>query len=303
MKTSKLIKLVVGLLFAVAFALNSYTTVDRGHVGVLTLFGKVNTSELESGFHWVNPLADVETVNVQNSEHTFDGVDVPSQDKLLTDVDVTIKWRIDTSMAAESLRDTGDKEALISTHLVPKARSVIRETGKTIAKADDFFKEEVQAQMQSSIYDGLTVSLAAKGILIDEVLIRGIRLPKSVADGVIATKQREIEGQKQIAELARFKTEQQQKVVLAETEALAAKQELIKRSTLADAKAYEVLAEAKARAEAIKIEGEAIAKTPDLIKLRQIEQWNGVMPRFMMGGSGSGANGGIGMLLSVNDNQ
>ena len=285
---------VVALLLIIG--LNSYTTVPRGHVGSITLFGKVDPVELPSGFHFVNPLANIEDVKVQNSEHTFDGVDVPSQDKLLTDVDVTVKWRIDPAMASESLRDTGDKNSLVSTHLVPKARSVIRETGKTIAKADDFFQEEVQAQMQSAIYEGLTESLATKGIIIEEVLIRGIRLPKSVADGVTETKRREIEGQKQIAELERFRTEQQQKVAFAKAEAEAAEQQLIKRSTLADAKYYEITKDAQARAEAIKIEGEALRNNPDLIKLRKIERWDGVMPKYLMSGDSSG---GVSMLFDA----
>ena len=286
----------IALLGGLIVTLNSFTTIDKGHVGVVSLFGDVNEEELGAGFHWVNPLSKVEEVNIQHSEYTFEGVDVPSQDKLLTDVDVSVKWRVNPVLAAESLRDTGNKDSLVTTHIIPKARSVIRETGKTVAKADDFFKDEVQGQMQAAIYNGLKDSLALKGIEIEEVLIRGVRLPRSVAEGVIATKQREIEGQKQIAELERFRTEQQQKIAQAEAELEAAKKEAERKEVEADARAYQITAEAKARAEAIRIEGQAITQNPNLIKLRQVEQWDGVMPKFFTGNSGS-----TGVLFSMSD--
>ena len=36
--------------------LTPFTTIPAGHVGVASLFGKVDTQELNEGFHIINPL-------------------------------------------------------------------------------------------------------------------------------------------------------------------------------------------------------------------------------------------------------
>lgn len=60
-------------------------------------------------------------------------------------------------------------------------------------------------------------------------------------------------------------------------------EEAEKRIALADAKAYEITAEAKAQAEAISIEGAALRANPEILKLRAIEKWSGNVPRVTLG--------------------
>jgi len=91
--------------------------------------------------------------------------------------------------------------------------------------------------------------------------------------------------ERQIEELKRFSTEQEQKQVEAKAEKMAAIEEAAKRVALADAKAYEITAEAEAQAKAIAIKGDALLKYPEIIKLRSIERWNGILPRVTMGGN------------------
>jgi regulator of protease activity HflC (stomatin/prohibitin superfamily) len=79
--------------------------------------------------------------------------------------------------------------------------------------------------------------------------------------------------------------------VRAEQEALKAKNEKLKRVTqaeaaaaektlAADAMAYEIEVQSKARADAIEREAKALKDNPQLIQLRIAEKWNGVLPRF-----------------------
>ena len=78
--------------------------------------------------------------------------------------------------------------------------------------------------------------------------------------------------------------------VQAEQQALQAKNEKIKRVTQAeaaaaerqlsaDAEAYSTEVQSKARAEAIRREAEALRQSPELINLRAVERWDGVLPR------------------------
>lgn len=272
--------LVGAAIFLTIFA--PFTTIPSGHVGVVTLFGKVDEQELGEGFHIINPLKKVYKIDCRNQEETFNDLGVPSQDQLSTEVDITVKWKVNPEYAAEAFKETGDADKLKIVHLVPKVRSLVREAGKTVERAEDFYQNEVQSSMQTQIQDGLQ-DLSAKGILVDDVLMRRVDLPRTIIEGVHAKKRQEQKAEQQKAEFDRFKTEQQQKIAQAEAEREASEQQALQRKLLADAKAYEIVAEAKARAEAIKIEGEALRESPDLINLRAVEKWNGTVPRVTLG--------------------
>ncbi len=272
--------LVFGIIFLTIFA--PFTTIPSGHVGVATLFGKVDDTELTEGFHIINPLKKVYKVDCRNQEETFNDLGVPSQDQLSTEVDITVKWRVNPEYAAEAFKETGDAAKLKHTHLIPKVRSLTREAGKSVVRAEDFYQNDVQSSMQKQIQVGL-LELEAKGILVDDVLMRRVDLPNTIVQGVHEKKRQEQKAEQQKAEFERFKTEQQQKIAQAEAEREASEQQALQRKLLADAKAYEIVAEAKARAEAIKIEGEALRESSDLIKLRAVEKWSGTVPRVSLG--------------------
>lgn len=265
------------------FIFSPFTTVPAGHVGVATLFGKVDPEELNEGFHIINPLKKIQKIDCRNKELTIDNVGVPSQDQLTTQVDITVKWRVDRTQAAEAYGETGAAEALETVHLRPMVRSLLREAGKEIENAEDFYQANVQVSMQSKILSGLG-SLTSKGILVEEVLLRAFNLPNMIVQGVEDKKRQKQLAERELEELKRFSTEQEQKQVGAKADKLAAIEEAEKRVALADAKAYEITAEAKAQAEAIAIKGEALKKYPDIIKLRSIERWDGILPRVTMGG-------------------
>lgn len=272
------------LIVFVFAALTPFTTIPAGHVGVATLFGKVDTTELPEGFHIINPLKKIQKIDCRNKELTLIDVGVPSQDQLTTEVDVTLKWRVDRNQAAEAVQDTGDVAALETVHLTPKLRSLIREAGKGIENAEDFYKDDIQVFMQTRILEGL-IGLSDKGILVEEVLLRRFDLPRMIVQGVEEKKQQKQLAERQIEELKRFTTEQEGKQVAAKAEKLAAIEQAAQRRELADAKAYEITAQAKAQAEAINIEGEALRKNPEILQLRAIEKWDGSVPRATLGGN------------------
>ena len=94
--------LVFGFIFLSIFA--PFTTIPAGHVGVATLFGKVDTNELPAGFHIINPLKKVFKIDCRNHEETFSDLGVPSQDQLSTEVDITVKWRVIPPSKTEETR-------------------------------------------------------------------------------------------------------------------------------------------------------------------------------------------------------
>ena len=237
-----------------------YKIVPPGHVAVADFFGKVQDKPFTEGMHIpVNPFYGWHSYDVRQKTHS-ETSNVPSQDQLQTKIDVSVQYRLVASQTPSILKETGNIGDVLAVHIVPKLRSQIREQGKSIKRAEDFFLEETQAMLQIALLEGLKDYLGTKGVAIEAVLIRDISLPPFITKAIEAKKEREQEVEKQKAELERFTTEQKQKVAAAEAEKDAAAAEAEKRRLLADAQAYEIT----------KI-NDAIGRNPNYVKLQALK--------------------------------
>lgn len=248
------------ILLLLMFGSKLYKTVDVGHVAVATLFGKVVSTNYPEGLHLpVNPLYKWHEFDVREKTHK-EQAQVPSQDQLQTKIDVSVQYRLNGSNVAAMLQDTGGMQQLLDVQLIPKLRSLLREQGKTIKRAEDFFLEETQDKLQTALLSGLQEYLEPKGVVVSAVLIRDITLPNFITKAIESKKEREQEVEKQKAELERFRTEQQQKIAQAEAERRAAEELAKQKIILADAQAYEI--------EKI---NQAVGSNPSYIKLQSLE--------------------------------
>ena len=248
------------LIVFIWFGSSLYQKVPAGYVSVATLFGEVQKEPYAEGLHIpVNPFYDWYFYDVRQKSH-LEEANVPSQDQLQTKIQVSVQYQLMNESAPKILQETGDAKDVLRVHIVPKLRSLLREQGKSIKRAEDFFLEETQQNMQISLLEGLSDYLSSKGVKVGAVLIRDISLPPFIIKAIESKKEREQEVEKQKAELERFKTEQQQKVALAKAESEAAKEQASKKRVLADAQAYEI--------EKINT---AIGNNPNYVKLQALE--------------------------------
>ena len=248
------------LIVFIWFGSSLYQKVPAGYVSVATLFGEVQKEPFEEGLHIpVNPFYDWYFYDVRQKSH-LEEANVPSQDQLQTKIQVSVQFQLMDESAPKILQETGQAKDVLRVHIVPKLRSLLREQGKAIKRAEDFFLEETQQNMQVSLLEGLKDYLSPKGVKVGAVLIRDISLPPFIIKAIESKKEREQEVEKQKAELERFKTEQQQKVALAKAESEAAKEQASKKRVLADAQAYEI--------EKI---NNAIGNNPNYVKLQALE--------------------------------
>ncbi len=252
--------LVVALLVLI-FGRQFFHQVPAGHVGVATFFGEVLPDSYVEGPHFpVNPLLAWHDIDVREKTHKISSVEVPTRDQLLTKVDLSIQYNIDPSKAPQMFRETGDGNAALTVHLVPKVRSLVRELGTKIVRAEDFFNESTRDLMAVQLQTGLSSYVGPKGIIVGEVLVRGINLPDVLAKAIEQKKEREQAVERQKAELERFRTEQLQQVAASEAGRAAAEEDSKRMRILADAKAYEI--------EAI---NRAVASNPSYIQLQSLE--------------------------------
>ncbi|GAA6139272.1 prohibitin family protein [Arenicella sp. 4NH20-0111] len=268
-----LAKTIIAPAAIVFVALFCVQQVPAGHVKVAALFGKVQDQVYEEGLHFpVNPLYAWNQYDVRQKTIKFDKMGVPSQDQLISHFDVSLQYRIIGSKAPEIKKNTGTSNDVVKIHVVPYFRSLVREQGKTVANAEEFYSESVQNRMQVEMMASLTQKLQPIGIEMQGILIRNVILPPFIATAVEDKKRREQEAEKQKAELKRFTTEQEQKIATANAEFEAAKLEEQKIRLLADAEAYKI----------DKI-NKAAQQSPAYIQLKQIEAWDGILPKYVGG--------------------
>lgn len=247
------------LLILIIFGQRFVRIIPPGSTGVAVLFGSVQDLPYPEGFHIVNPLLSFETFDVRQKTLKESAL-VPTRDQLQTKVDVSVQYRLVGAMTPAILRNTGRADQMRDVHLVPTLRSLVREQGATISKAEDFFNDDTRANLETGLLTQLQARLTPKGFEIQDVLVRDISLPEVLTKAIELKKEREQAVERQKAELERFRTEQQQKVALAGAEREAAEQEAAKKRILADARSYE-----------IREINKAIASNPAYIQLQSLE--------------------------------
>jgi regulator of protease activity HflC (stomatin/prohibitin superfamily) len=256
----KLATVAIVALIILMFGQRFFHSVPAGHVGVAVLFGEVQPDPYPEGLNIVNPFLTWIDLDVREDSLKISQLEMPTRDQLLSRVDLSIQWRLDAARAPQIYRSTGDKDRIVGVHLIPKSRSLIRELGTRIERAEDLFKDEVRSRLALDLETQLAAYVADKGVIVDEVLLRNINLPPVLAEAIGRKKEREQEVERQRAELERVKLEQEQQVAQAEALRRASEEDAKRIKTLADAKAYEI--------KAINV---AIANNSAYIKLQSLE--------------------------------
>ncbi|MDH3347284.1 MAG: SPFH domain-containing protein [Desulfobulbaceae bacterium] len=239
----------IGVFIVLIISLNCFTTIPAGHVGVGTLFGKVQATTFSEGMHLINPFLNVTLFDARQKTHK-ESMGVPSRDQLITNFELSIQYRLIKEKAPSMLKETGTPKEVINVHLIPLLRSQIREIGKSVKTAEMFYEQSVQQRIQEELLTSL-LSLTDKGVKIDKLLIRDVVLPKIITDAVLRKKEAAQSAEKAREELKKFKVDQERKEAQAEAEKRA---ELIE----ANKKREVMLIAANSRLDAERINAQAV---------------------------------------------
>ncbi len=239
----------IGCVVLLYVASKFLATIPAGHVGVGTMFGKVQPETFSEGIHLVNPFLSITLFDARQKTHK-ESMGVPSKDQLITKFELSIQYRLIKEKAPSMLKETGTPKEVIDVHMIPLLRSLMREIGKSVDRAEMFYDQTVQQRIQVDLLNGL-VTLADKGVKIEKLLIRDVVLPKIITDAVLRKKEAAQAAEKAKEELKKFRVEQERKEAQAEAERRA---ELI----AANKKKEVMLIGANARLEAEKIDAQAV---------------------------------------------
>ena len=167
---------------------SSVTRVNTGHVGVLTLFGKVTGETLGEGIHFINPLKTNNEMSIQ-TQTIKESASVPSSEGLMMALDTSLIYHLNPDRAAEVFQKIGaDYEDKV---VEPTLRSAIREsTASHTANALYTGEREMVAKQ---ILDQITEALKKRGLTVENVLLRDIQLPATLKASIEAKQQAEQE--------------------------------------------------------------------------------------------------------------
>lgn len=166
----------------------SVTRVDTGHVGVLTLFGRVTGERLAEGIHLINPLKTNNEMSIQ-TQTLKESASVPSSEGLMMSLDTSLIYHLNPDRATEVFQKIGkDYENIV---VEPTLRSAIREaTASHTANALYTGEREMVAKQ---IYDQVTTQLNQRGLTVENVLLRDIQLPATLKASIESKQQAEQE--------------------------------------------------------------------------------------------------------------
>ncbi len=255
-------------------------TVDTGTRGVITIGGKITSIE-EEGFHLVWPWEKLSIFNVRAEEANVDKAEGSTADTQPVSVSLTVRYSIEPTRVAEVFEKYSHDGNLSS-----YVQTAVQETFKAVTArytAPDLVTK--RADVSNDIATGLGKKLQTYGAKVVNIDMRNFAFSPSYMAAI-----NEKVTQEQLAKAAdnKLKTvenEQKQKVAVAEAEAQAAKAK-------ADGEAYAQLTVAKATAEALRVQNQALAQNRDVLELKRIEvelakaeKWDGKLPQNLYAGA------------------
>jgi regulator of protease activity HflC (stomatin/prohibitin superfamily) len=200
-KTGILIAL---LLIGLGVVFSSFVQIDAGQVGVKKLFGKVQPTVLNSGLNMVNPLYEIEKMDIRTQNYTMSGINdeghksgddaikVLTADGLEVTIDLTVLYRVVPTDAPKLVRETGvDYEDKI---VRPIARTRIRDNA-VYYEAIALFSTK-RDEFQNRIFKQIENDFKLRGLLLENLLVRNITLPTAVKGTIEQKIQAEQEAQK-----------------------------------------------------------------------------------------------------------
>jgi len=174
------------LILAVILLFSTVVSIPTGHVGVLTLFGRVTGEALGEGIHMINPLKSVQKLSIQ-TQSVKETANVPSNEGLILALDTSLLFHLDRTMAAEVFQKVGSNYA--EKIVEPTMRAAIR--AATSAHTANALYTNARELVQQQIQDELKSQLAARGVIVENVLLRDVQLPAMLKSSIEAKQQAE----------------------------------------------------------------------------------------------------------------
>jgi len=210
LKTVPVVIIVVLILFLIVAP--PFVVIPSGYVGVKITLGKADMDELPPGLNFIIPAVQ-RVVKMSVRTHSYDlrganSINSLSKDGLTINTELTVLYKIKPDKAAEIYVEYGlDYESKI---IKPVIRSAVRDVIATLDSSQVYQEREL---IQKKLMETVSQELEKRYIILDEILIRDIRLPKRVVEAIEQKRRAYEEMQKMKFVVEREKLEAERKRV------------------------------------------------------------------------------------------
>ena len=169
------------LAFLVFAALQTFTIVPAGAVGILDVFGNVSLLTLKSGPQLVNPMGRVVKMSIQTQELPV-AMEVPSKEGLTLKLEASVQFHLDIDRAYEIYKTVGDD--YVAVLVDQQFRSVTSSTTSSYDATALYTSQ--RAQVAKVITDRLRGILTPRGIIVEDdgVRFHKLTLPQRLAAAI-----------------------------------------------------------------------------------------------------------------------
>jgi prohibitin 2 len=249
------IALFLVVVFIVATSLGTIATVSAGHRGVLLTYGHVEDKILPEGISLITPYVNqVVVLSVQTTKYSATASSASADLQIVT-TEVTLNYHLDAVKINKIYQNLGlDWENRV---IQPAIQEAVKASTAKYTAEELITKRSI---IKDLIDQSLTEKLTPYGIVTETIYITDFKFSPDF-ENAIELKVTAVQlAQKAENDLARIKIEAQQ-----------------------------IIETAKGNAESIRIQGEALRQNPQLVNLKAVEKWNGILPTMLiMGGQSQG---------------
>ena len=215
----------IGLAFiSLGIISSAVVQINPGEIGIKILFGNIQNDVLGSGLHFVNPLLEIQKLDVKTQNYTMSGINdegvkqgddairVLTSDGLEVTIDLTVLYKVVATNAPKLLRETGDdfRDKIVR----PITRTKIRDNA-VYYQAVDLFGNK-RDEFQQRIYKSIEDDFIKRGLMLEQLLVRNITLPNSVKASIESKINAEQDAKKMEFVLLKEKQEAERKRVEAQ---------------------------------------------------------------------------------------
>ncbi len=245
-KPGKVISRIIIGMFVLTFILGAFGTIGAGERGVLLQFGAVQDKVFDEGLYFKIPfIQQVVKIDVKIQKDEIPA-SASSKDLQVVTSRIALNYHLDPSAVNKVWQEVGKNynTRIIAPSIQEGVKAV---TARFTAEELITKREEVKEQIKSN----LTSRLFEHNIMVDEFNIIDFEFSPSFNEAIESKVKAEQLKLKADRDLERIKIEKEQ-----------------------------MIAAAQGKAEAIRIEAQALMQNPKVVELRWIEKWDGKVPTY-----------------------
>jgi len=237
-------------------ALGSWFIVDPGYASIITRAGSIQDEVYDEGFHLKLPIIETaRDMNVQTLTFNGKGIDAGTKDLQSVTAEVAVIFSVDKTDVKEVYRNYRDVDTLAARALQPAIEEVFKATAAQHTAEELITKRTL---VRDKILTMVREKLQPHFVTVKDVNITNFSFSAGFSQSVENKVKAEQDAKTAEHNLVRIRTEGEQRI-----------------------------ATAKAEAEAIRVQAEAVNKQggAEYVQLKWIERWDGKMPTTQLGSS------------------